>query len=229
MKWFNILISLCLVFVSCNSNTKNENTNSDSVVNTEDKTQKEVAIGENSPFISTFDETTDSNAGKEALKGLEFGITEAQFNKIEKKFLANFEDDEVYGYHIGDFTFHDVTPYYNEGKLYRLDVNGFNHLNMEEIISESKAIKSILSSKYGNPIFECEIPHDKELAENSGKCIAEWKIGKKTIQLCFFDFTKAAHSNLLKLVIFRSDVVNEIQNKESERQEKYSNANTDMI
>ncbi len=56
---------------------------------------------------------------------------------------------------------------------------------MEEIISESKVIKSILSSKYGNPIFECEIPHDKELAENSGKCIAEWKIGKKTFNFVF--------------------------------------------
>lgn len=77
--------------------------------------------------------------------------------------------------------------------------------------------------------FRTKIPADRELAENSGRCIAEWKVGNKTIQLCFFDFTKSAHSNLLKLVIFRSDVVSEIKDSEKQKKDAYSHANTDMI
>lgn len=74
-----------------------------------------------------------------------------------------------------------------------------------------------------------EKPRDKELSANEGICIAEWKAGNKVMQLCFFDFTKAAHSNLLRIVIFRSDMLQSKQEADKQKKEEHAKANTDLI
>lgn len=49
------------------------------------------------------------------------------------------------------------------------------------------------------------------------------------MQLCFFDFTKAAHSNLLRIVIFRSDMLQSKQEADKQKKEEHAKANTDLI
>lgn len=188
-----------------------------------------VKVGELTNFVGTYDVTKKPEVENEVLKGLNFGISNNQYKKIEKKYLSQFEDNEVYGCHIGDFSFYNLTPYFTDDKLYRVDINGFNKLNYNEILDEIKIVKEIFSQKYGSPIYETNPPKDQELSSNEGICISEWKAGNKVIQLCFFDFSKAVHSNLLKVVIFRSDMLQEKENQEIQNKKEYSNANKDMI
>lgn len=188
-----------------------------------------VQVGELTDFVGTYDVTNDPDVEKEVLKGLKFGISNNQYKKIENKYLSQFEDDEIYGYHIGDFGFYNLTPYFTDDKLYRVDINGFNKLDYNEILDEIKIVKEIFSQKYGSPVYETNPPKDQELPSNEGICISEWKAGNKVIQLCFFDFSKAAHSNVLKVVIFRSDMLQENENQEMQKKKEYSNANKDMI
>lgn len=190
---------------------------------------KTVYPGSNTEYVGTYDISKDPNAEKEVLKDLNFGVSSKQYQKTEKKILSKFEDDEVYGYHIGDFGFHSLTPYFVNDELYRIDINGFNKLNYNEILDEISIIKRIFSDKYGSPIYEAEPPKDKELSSNEGVCICEWKAGNKVIQLCFFDFTKAVHSNLLKIIIFRSDMLKDKESQDDAKRKEYSKANTDQI
>lgn len=229
MKHLLILITSFLL-ISCQGKNPNEKTAAVDSTTTESTTAKKALnVGEISTYPSTYDLSKDPNAENEVLKGLSFGISESQYKKNEKKYLSQYEDDEVYGYHIGDFGFYNLTPYFINNELYRVDINGFNKLDYNEILSEINVVKNIYTNKYGSPIYETNPPKDGELPSNEGICIAEWKAGKKVIQLCFFDFTKAAHSNLLKIVIFRSDKMQSKQDQEEQKKEAYSNANTEMI
>lgn len=229
-KIYPLIISLLIIgFYSC------QNASKDSVHNTTEDAKETpasstvVKVGEISDFVGKYDVTKDPQTENEILKGLNFGISDIQYKKIEKKYLSQFEDDEVYGYHIGDFGFYNLTPYFVNNKLYRIDINGFNKLNYNEILDEIRVVKEIFSQKYGSPIYEINPPKDQELPSNEGICISEWKAGNKVIQLCFFDFSKAVHSNLLKVVIFRSDMLEEKENQEIQKKKEYSNANKDMI
>ncbi len=229
MKYLFILITP-LLLISCQGNSTNGKSSPiDSTAIEAPADKKPLSVGEISIYQSTYNLSEDPNAENEVLKGLNFGIPESQYNRNEKKYLSQYEDDEVYGYHIGDFGFYNLTPYFNNNELYRVDINGFNKLDYNELLNEINVVKSIFSSKYGSPIYESNPPKDRELPSNEGICIAEWKAGKKVIQLCFFDFTKAAHSNLLKVVIFRSDKLQALQDQEKQKKEAYSNANTEMI
>lgn len=229
MKYLFIL-PLTLFLVSCQGKNPNETIASADSTSTESSIAlKPLNVGEISTYKGTYDVSKDPDAENEVLKGLSFGISESQYKKNEKKYLSQYEDDEVYGYHIGDFGFYNLTPYFNNNELYRVDINGFNKLNYNELLQEIDVVKNIYSNKYGSPIYEANPPKDNELPSNEGICIAEWKAGKKVIQLCFFDFTKAAHSNLLKIVIFRSDKMQSKQDQEEKKKEAYSNANTEMI
>ncbi len=49
------------------------------------------------------------------------------------------------------------------------------------------------------------------------------------MQLCFFDFTKAAHSNLLRIVIFRRDMLQSKQEADKQKKEEHAKDNTDLI
>lgn len=60
-------------------------------------------------------------------------------------------------------------------------------------------------------------PPDTQTLSNTA---SEWKAGNKVIQLCFFDFTKAAHSNLLRIVIFRSDMLQSKQEADKQKKEE---------
>lgn len=232
-----IIISILLFsFYSCQNTTKDgiqkSNDDATDTIATSDEisaSPTEVQVGELTDFVGTYDVAKDPDAEKEVLKGLNFGISNNQYEKIETKYLSQFEDDDVYGYHIGDFGFYNLTPYFTDNKLYRVDINGFNKLNYNEILDEIKVVKEIFSQKYGSPVYETNPPKDQELPSNEGICISEWKAGNKVIQLCFFDFSKAAHSNLLKIVIFRSDMLQEKESQEIQKKKEYSNANKDMI
>ncbi|MDE5607758.1 MAG: hypothetical protein K2I64_02355 [Muribaculaceae bacterium] len=233
MKYYILtLFTLLFALTGCNAkSSSNESKSShEDTCGTDNAISNQIInVGEISNFEGSFDISQDPEIENEILNGLKFGISEQQYKKDEKKLLSKFEDEDVYGYHIGDFGFHALTPYFLDNKLYRIDINGFNKLNYQDIVNEIQVVKDIYNKKYGVPIFDGRIPKDNELADNQGICIAEWKAGNKTIQLCFFDFTKAAHSNFLKIVIFRSDLMKEKVNRDVIKQEAYSNANTDMI
>lgn len=222
-----LIVTVCLF--SCNTKQHDENTATIQDETIDSQPTKIIEVGSESNIPGTFDITSDLNAENQIIEGINFGISESQYKKIEKKVLSNYEDEDVYGYHIGDFGFHHLIPYYHNNKLYRIDIQGFNKLNYDDIIKEADIVKNIFSNKYGQPIYVGPIPKDRELNDNQGRVIAEWKAGNKTIQLCFFDFTKAAHSNFLEIVIFRSDVNKEIDNQNKEKQERYSQTNTDKI
>lgn len=224
------MATIALMLSSCgnpsSSDKHSPNVEEDSIVHAP---KRPLMVGEVSNYESKFDLSQEPQAENEVLKGLDFGISKSKFKNIEKKYLSQFEDAETSGYHIGDFGFYDITPYFLNDSLYRVDINGFNSLHYSEIITEIDVVKKIFNEKYGSPVYEVNAPQDKELEENTGVCIAEWKAGKKVIQLCFFDFSKAVHSNLLKLIIFREDKMQEKNKQDAHKRKEYSKANTDKI
>lgn len=231
MKYL-IALMASLLFVSCQNKTQEENKESIiRVVETETPTEerKVIKVGEISDFNGTYDISQDSDVENESIKSLKFGIYNNQYKKNEKKVLSQFKNNEAYGYHIGDFGFYNLTPYFVNDELYRIDINGFNKMDYDKVLDEIEVVKNIFSNKYGSPIYETAPPRDKELSANEGICIAEWKAGNKVMQLCFFDFTKAAHSNLLRIVIFRSDMLQSKQEADKQKKEEHAKANTDLI
>ncbi|GAA4299649.1 hypothetical protein [Nibribacter koreensis] len=132
-----------------------------------------------------------------AIKGIEFGISEAEFNKKKSAFLKPLrlnkreaQYESIPEYRLGTYRFDNLSGTFHKNKLYRIDLRGeLVHYNDYDhsMPTEFNALSSLLTEKYGKPFIENPLPEWHTIKDGYGKTIQSWLIGDKYISIGLFN------------------------------------------
>lgn len=206
-----IFLLIQITLISCGGNTNTKETETESTANIDTVTKPKYSEDEQN---KVFDD-------------IKFGMTEAEYKKIEKKVLKKYatKNDGVSDlYFIGDYQFSNFSAEFHKNSLYSFWITGdYVHYDdyKSEIISQSDILVSILTKKYGEPTSYSGVPEWFRTEKDYTYLIASWKVGKKTIEV------RLANRNLycsVDLSVYLPDVVESIEQAEKDKTEKNSEA-----
>jgi hypothetical protein len=169
------------------------------------------------------------------LGDLRFLISREEYYRNTEKYFAPFsypEEKDSYRsnrYHIGNYEFFTNYYLFFEDKLYYIQLLG-DHVSYNnydyEILRNYKSIYDVFRAKYGTPDVEIAIPAPYEMKTDHSYRIAEWRIGRKTVQIGVVD--KATYYRI-DVFIFRSDIVEQREAKERLEESDKTEAAVDLI
>ena len=214
MKKISIFILSALLFAGC-QNSSNKSSNSgqlstiqmDSVKKTEVEDAKNKAIEQN-----------------KVIGGITFGITKKEFEKEKKKFFLEtkykpWTNSDIERNKIGEYKFDEIEPYFNEGKLYKVNIKGESvHYEdyKSDLTNQAYALKKMLTGQYGEPKFTDGVPNWASTEKGYYYRAYGWEIGDKEISM------RVLNNGIyykLDLNIVLKSIESEINMKESENKD----------
>jgi hypothetical protein len=215
MKKILITMSM-LIFVL--SSCINRGNNSEAPVNAVDS----VAIRDSLCKVAFIREEENKVLGD-----LRFLISKEEYYRNAEKYFAPYKGN--YGYHIGNYEFFLYRDVFFEDKLYYIQLLG-SHVKYEDyddgVPRDFRSIYDVYHAKYGDPDIRISIPANYELKTGHSYRIAEWRIGRKTVQI---RLVEDRYSYRIDLDIFRSDIVDRLKEKKQSEESAKTEAAVDLI
>lgn len=166
--------------------------------------------------------------------GIQFGMGETEVNSLIKKFKKETKKASKtfageYDSFIGDYQYTNINGFYNQKKLYWLQIRGYPILWEYYNARISNAVKSatdVLVSRFGKPTFSEAIPERYSMQKGFTYTINEWDLGTKKIDIRIED-SETSYS--VNIYIYQPEVVKEIEAREKKLSDSTSSASKDVF